>query len=257
MIEFNGSPLLDGQVAVVTGAGQGMGREIAIGLAAAGARVVVADVNIQATEETVALIAQQGGAAWSVHWDVSDPDQAQLVAARVHELAGDASILVNNAGIHRRGQFGEDGHFGTWREVMAVNLDGIMYGITAFLDQLKRTKGNIINLASIQSFTAAPNFTTAYAASKGGVAMLTKSLAVDLAQYGVRVNAIAPGFIETPQTAVSRANPDRVAFVMSHTPMKRAGRAEEMAGPAVFLASHLASFVTGVILPVDGGFLTL
>ncbi|MNY23768.1 2-dehydro-3-deoxy-D-gluconate 5-dehydrogenase [compost metagenome] len=172
-------------------------------------------------------------------------------------MAGDASILVNNAGIHRRGQFGEEGHFGTWREVMAVNLDGIMYGITAFLDQLKRTKGNIINLASIQSFTAAPNFTTAYAASKGGVAMLTKSLAVDLAQHGVRVNAIAPGFIETPQTAVSRANPDRVAFVMSHTPMKRAGRADEMAGPAVFLASHLASFVTGVILPVDGGFLTL
>jgi NAD(P)-dependent dehydrogenase (short-subunit alcohol dehydrogenase family) len=257
MIEFNGSPLLDGQVAVVTGAGQGMGREIAIGLAATGAKVVVADVNMQTTEDTVALITQQGGTAWSVLWDVSDPDQAKQVAARVHELAGDASILVNNAGIHRRGQFGEEGHFGTWREVMAVNLDGIMYGITAFLDQLKRTKGNIINLASIQSFTAAPNFTTAYAASKGGVAMLTKSLAVDLAQHGVRVNAIAPGFIETPQTAASRANPDRVAFVMSHTPMKRAGRADEMAGPAVFLASHLASFVTGVILPVDGGFLTL
>ncbi|MDR6858666.1 SDR family oxidoreductase [Variovorax guangxiensis] len=257
MIEFNGSPLLDGQVAVVTGAGQGMGREIAIGLAAAGAKVVVADVNMQTTEETVALITQQGGTAWSVLWDVSDPDQAKQAAIRVHELAGDASILVNNAGIHRRGQFGEDGHLDTWREVMAVNLDGIMYGITAFLDQLKRTQGNIINLASIQSFTAAPNFTTAYAASKGGVAMLTKSLAVDLAQHGVRVNAIAPGFIETPQTAVSRANPDRVAFVMSHTPMKRAGRADEMAGPAVFLASHLASFVTGVILPVDGGFLTL
>lgn len=257
MIEFNGSPLLDGQVAVVTGAGQGMGREIAIGLAAAGAKVVVADVNMQTTEETAALITQQGGTAWSVLWDVSDPDQAKQVAARVYELAGDASILVNNAGIHRRGQFGEESHFGTWREVMSVNLDGIMYGITAFLDQLKRTKGNIINLASIQSFTAAPNFTTAYAASKGGVAMLTKSLAVDLAQHGVRVNAIAPGFIETPQTAVSRANPDRVAFVMSHTPMKRAGRADEMAGPAVFLASHLASFVTGVILPVDGGFLTL
>ncbi|MDM0065248.1 SDR family oxidoreductase [Variovorax sp. J31P207] len=257
MIEFNGSPLLDGQVAVVTGAGQGMGREIAIGLAAAGAKVVVADVNMQTTEETGALIEQQGGTAWSVRWDVSDPDQARLAASRVHELAGDVSILVNNAGIHRRGQFGEEGHFGTWREVMAVNLDGMMYGITAFLDQLKRTKGNIINLASIQSFTAAPNFTTAYAASKGGVAMLTKSLAADLAQHGVRVNAIAPGFIETPQTAVSRANPDRVAFVMSHTPMKRAGRAGEMAGPAVFLASHLASFVTGVILPVDGGFLTL
>jgi NAD(P)-dependent dehydrogenase (short-subunit alcohol dehydrogenase family) len=257
MIEVDGTPLLAGKVAVVTGAGQGMGREMAFGLAHAGAKVVVADVNTKAVEETAAHIEQHGGMAWPVLWDVSNPELAVEVAARVHDLVGDISILVNNAGIHRRGQFGDEGHFGTWREVMSVNVDGILYGITAFLDQLKRTKGNIINLASIQSFTAAPNFTTAYATSKGAVAMLTKSLAADLAKDGVRVNAIAPGFIDTPQTAVSRSNPERVAFVMSHTPMKRAGRAEEMAGPAVFLASDLASFVTGVVLPVDGGFLTL
>ncbi|MGJ7491538.1 SDR family NAD(P)-dependent oxidoreductase [Variovorax sp. ZT4R33] len=257
MIEMNGSPLLQGQLAVVTGAGQGMGREIAIGLATAGARVVVADVNMQTMDETVSLISRVGGSAWPVRWDVSDPSQAQQAADRVQDLAGDASILVNNAGIHRRGEFGQEDQHRIWREVMAVNLDGMMYAITAFLEPLKRTRGSIINLASIQSFTAAPNYTTAYAASKGGVAMMTKSLAVDLAPHGVRVNAIAPGFIDTPQTAVSRANPERVAFVMSHTPMKRAGRADEMSGPAVFLASSLASFVTGVILPVDGGFLSL
>src|SRR5262249_9262065 len=131
------------------------------------------------------------------------------------------------------------------------------YAVTGFLEQLKRTRGSIINLASIQSFAAAPNDTTAYTTSKGAVAMLTKALAVELARYEIRVNAVAPGFIETPQTAISRANPDRMAFVLSHTPMKRVGQASEMSGPVVFLASSLASFVSGVVLPVDGGFLTL
>jgi NAD(P)-dependent dehydrogenase (short-subunit alcohol dehydrogenase family) len=145
----------------------------------------------------------------------------------------------------------------TWRDVMSVNVDGIMHAVTAFLDQLKQTRGNIVNLASIQSFAAAPNDTTAYTTSKGSVAMLTKALAVEFARYEIRVNAIAPGFIETPQTAISRANPDRMAFVLSHTPMKRVGQAKEMAGPVVFLASPLASFVNGTVLPVDGGFLTL
>lgn len=257
MLEQNGKPLLAGKVAVVTGAGQGMGKEIALGLARAGASVVVADVNESGISDTAREIASLGGTAWPVLWNVADATQASEIAKAVKELAGDISILVNNAGIHRRGTVGQEGHLETWREVMSVNLDGILFGITAFLDQLKRTQGNIINLASIQSFVAAPNDTTAYSTSKGAVAMLTKSLAVEFARYGIRVNALAPGFIETPQTAISRANPDRVAFVMSHTPMKRAGQAEEMAGPAVFLASPLASFVNGVVLPVDGGFLTL
>ena len=257
MIEYDGKPILADKVAVVTGAGQGMGREIAIGLAQAGAAVVVTDMNEAGVTETADMLKKLGGKAWPLVWDVSDPAQAPAIAGKVQELAGDISILVNNAGIHRRGLVDQDANFETWREVMGVNLDGILYGVTAFLEQLKRTQGNIINLASIQSFVVAPNDTTAYSTSKGAVAMLTKNLAVEFARYGIRVNALAPGFNETPQTAVSRANPDRVAFVMSHTPMKRVGQANEMAGPAVFLASNLASFVNGVVLPVDGGFLTL
>jgi len=257
MLELNGYPLLTGQVAVVTGAGQGMGYEIALGLAQAGASVIAADVNAATAAATANAIIKAGGKAWAVEWNVADPDAAERVAAQVKELAGDASILVNNAGIHRRGLVGAPEHLQTWREVMAVNVDGIMHAVTAFLEQLKRTKGNIVNLASIQSFAAAPNDTTAYSTSKGAVAMLTKSLAVEFARYQIRVNAVAPGFIETPQTAVSRANPDRMAFVMSHTPLKRVGQASEMAGPVVFLASPLASFVNGTVLPVDGGFLTL
>ena len=257
MLELNGHPLLSGQVAVVTGAGQGMGREIALGLAEAGAAVVVADVNGETASATAQAITKGGGKAWSLVWNVADPDEAARVAEQVKALAGNASILVNNAGIHRRGLTGAPEHLQTWREVMSVNVDGIMYGVTAFLEQLKLTRGCIINLASIQSFAAAPNDTTAYSTSKGAVAMLTKSLAVELARYEIRVNAVAPGFIETPQTAISRANPDRMAFVLSHTPMKRVGLAKEMAGPVVFLASPLASFVNGTVLPVDGGFLTL
>ncbi|QOG20862.1 SDR family NAD(P)-dependent oxidoreductase [Bradyrhizobium sp. SEMIA] len=257
MMELDGKPLLDGQAAVVTGAGQGMGKEIALGLARAGARVVVCDINAGAIEVTAGEIKQRGGTAWPLVWDVSDAADAARVAGKAKELAGDIAILVNNAGIHRRGLIGAPEHIETWRSIMAVNLDGVMFGITAFLEQLKRTRGCIINLGSIQSFTAAPNDTSAYTTSKGAVLMLTKALAVEFARYGVRVNGVAPGFIETPQTEASRANPDRVAFVLSHTPMKRFGRADEIVGPVVFLASPLASFVNGVMLPVDGGFLTL
>lgn len=257
MLEFNGRPLLGGKVALITGAGQGMGREIARGLAQAGASVVVADINKEAVEDAAAQIRAEGGIAWPVYWNVANCEEAPRIADAVQKLAGDISILVNNAGIHRRGHIGDAGYADVLREVMAVNVDGLFHAVSAFLEQLKRTGGNIINLASIQSFSAAPNDTTAYAASKGAVAMFTKSLAVELAKFGIRVNALAPGFIDTPQTAGSRANPDRVAFVLSHTPMKRIGKAEEMAGPAVFLASPLAEFVNGVVLPVDGGFLTL
>jgi NAD(P)-dependent dehydrogenase (short-subunit alcohol dehydrogenase family) len=234
-----------------------MGREIAFGLADAGAAVVAADVNSETVRATADEIEKRGGKAWAVEWDVASADDASRVAGQVRELAGDVSILVNNAGIHRRGLIGAPEHLKTWREVMSVNVDGVMYAVTAFLEQLKRTRGTIINLASIQSFAAAPNDTTAYTTSKGAVAMLTKALAVELARYEIRVNAVAPGFIETPQTAISRANPDRMAFVLSHTPAKRVGQAHEMSGPVVFLASPLASFVNGVVLPVDGGFLTL
>jgi NAD(P)-dependent dehydrogenase (short-subunit alcohol dehydrogenase family) len=234
-----------------------MGHEIALGLAQAGAAVFAADVNAQTAAATASAITEAGGKAWPVEWNVADPEAAQRVAAHVKEVAGDASILVNNAGIHRRGLVGAPEHLQTWREVMSVNVDGILHAVTAFLEQLKSTRGNIINLASIQSFAAAPNDTTAYSTSKGAVAMLTKSLAVEFARYQIRVNAVAPGFIETPQTAISRANPERMAFVLAHTPMKRMGQASEMAGPVVFLASPLASFVNGTVLPVDGGFLTL
>jgi NAD(P)-dependent dehydrogenase (short-subunit alcohol dehydrogenase family) len=137
---------------------------------------------------------------------------------------------------------------------MGVNATGVANMTRAFLDQLKETKGRIVNLGSIMSVTAGPGM-TAYAASKGAVAQMTKALAHDLAPDGVRVNAIAPGVIETPMTEATRANPDAIGRFMAHTPMGRPGRAEELVGPALFLASHASSYVTGALLPVDGGYL--
>jgi NAD(P)-dependent dehydrogenase (short-subunit alcohol dehydrogenase family) len=251
------SGLLRDRVAVVTGAGQGIGNAIARGLAVAGASVVVADVNQEAAAATARQIEAAGGRAWAMTWDVSDLAAGQAIAAEVLRIAGPASVLVNNAGIHSRSTIDAPEMIEKWRRIMAVNVDGVLFGVMAFLDQLKQTKGSIINMASIQSVIAAPNDTTAYTTSKGAILQLTKALAVELAPSGIRVNAIAPGFVRTPQTEASRDNPTRMAFIIGRTPLKRIGEADELAGPAVFLASPLSSFVTGVMLPVDGGFLAL
>jgi NAD(P)-dependent dehydrogenase (short-subunit alcohol dehydrogenase family) len=251
------SGVLSDRVAVVTGAGQGIGNAIACGLALAGASVVVADISQESAAATASQIEAAGGKAWAMTWDVSNLAAGRAVAAEVLRIAGPASVLVNNAGIHSRSTIDAPEMIERWRRIMAVNVDGVLFGVMAFLEQLKQTKGSIINMASIQSVIAAPNDTTAYTTSKGAILQLTKALAVELAPSGIRVNAIAPGFVRTPQTEASRDNPTRMAFIIGRTPLKRIGEAEELAGPAVFLASSMSSFVTGAMLPVDGGFLAL
>lgn len=249
--------LLNDRVAVVTGAGQGIGSAIALGLAAAGAKVVVTDLDEAAAKNTLFRIEAAGGRGWAMAWDVADSGAASAIASEVLRLAGPVSVLVNNAGVHSRSTLDAPGMIEKWRSIMGVNVDGVLFGVMAFLEQLKQTKGSIINMASIQSVIAAPNDTTAYSTSKGAVLALTKALAVELAPHGIRVNAIAPGFIRTPQTEASRESSARMAFVLGHTPMKRIGEPDELAGPAVFLASQMSTFVTGAMLPVDGGFLVL
>ena len=237
--------LLQGKLALVTGGGSGIGEGIARAFAENGARVIVADVN----EAGAARVAAETGGEYHV-LDVSDRAACDALAAKV----GPVSVLVNNAGIIRRGKLESGTARQDWDATMAINLDGPYNMVTAFLEQLKATKGSVINIGSIQSFVALPN-SAAYTASKGGVRALTKALAIELSPRGVRVNAIGPGMIATPLNADARQNPDYMANFAQRIPLGRLGEPADIAGPAVFLASDLARYVTGVTLPVDGGFL--
>ena len=245
---------IQGAVAVVTGAAQGNGRAIALGLAAAGARVACCDVQADAVRDLAAQIAADGGQAIAITLDVTDPAACVAAARAVSEGLGNAAILVNNAGIIRRTLPDAETFAADWDAVIAVNATGTMQMIRAFLTQLRATQGRIVNLGSIMSVTAGPGL-AAYAASKGAVLQLTKVLAHDLAPDGIRVNAIAPGVIETPMTEVTRADPAAIGRFMAHTPMRRPGRPEELVGPVLFLASDASSYMTGALLPVDGGYL--
>lgn len=243
--------ILDGRTILITGAGQGNGRGMALGMAAAGARIIAADLNPETAAETAESCG--GGAGW-LQLDIADRDAVVTAAAEVAGRFGPIDGLVNNAGILIRGKVEDDPDLEKWLKTINVNVSGCYSMTMAFLDQLKLTKGNIINIGSIQSFVATPN-SAAYTASKGAVIQLTKALSVELAKFGIRVNGIAPGVMRTPMTVETLSNEKARTALLSHIPLKRVGEAEELAGPAVFLASDMASYVTGVMLPVDGGYL--
>jgi NAD(P)-dependent dehydrogenase (short-subunit alcohol dehydrogenase family) len=243
--------LLDGRLALITGAGSGIGEAIAHAMTDTGARVVAVDIDGAAAERSAAAI---GRRAASFAHDVTDRAGCDRLAAEVRDRIGAISILVNNAGIIRRGTVTEPNTRADWDATLTVNLDGPYNMVTAFLDQLRETRGSIINIGSIQSFVALPN-SAAYTTSKGGVRMLTKALAIELSPLGIRVNAIGPGVTATPLNAKAREDPAYMANFTNRIPLGRIGTPEDIAGPAVFLASDMARYITGVTLPVDGGYL--
>jgi NAD(P)-dependent dehydrogenase (short-subunit alcohol dehydrogenase family) len=246
--------LLTGKRVLVTGAGQGNGRAIAIGMAQAGAELVLADLNADNCQETLDLA---GGAGGQTHrLDVSDRAQCLALAAALDGAGTPIDCLVNNAGILLRGRFDVSDSADFWDRTLAVNVNGPYNMVHAFLSQLEDRKGTIINIGSIQSFVAGSN-SVAYTTSKGAVLQMTKALAAELAPRGIRVNGIAPGVIRTPMTVETLADETKRRAFLRHIPMARPGEPEELAGPAVFLASELSSYVTGAMLPVDGGYLTV
>ena len=246
--------VLAGRIALVTGAGQGNGKAIAEGLAKAGARVIVTDLNGENAEAVAAQIDAAGGSALAYKLDVTSQDACRALAATVAAEVGNIDILVNNAGIIIREGLDSPKVASNLARTLDVNVMGTFLPTHAWLDALKATRGVIINVGSIASSTGIPNV-VGYSPSKGAVKLMTQALAVELAKDGVRVNAIAPGVIETPMTSYTREAPERLDKFMLRTPMARVGQPEELVGPVVFLASPMATYVTGVTLPVDGGFL--
>jgi 3-oxoacyl-[acyl-carrier protein] reductase len=251
-------PLLENHIAVVTGAGSGIGRAIASGYAREGARMVLLDVNEKAASEAAREIRDGGGKADAFALDVARREDCIAVAKQIADKVGQVSILVNNAGIvGRNGMLGAtEAVIKDWEDIIAINLTGVFNVTHAFLNPLRATKGRIVNIGSIQSFVHVRTPSSpAYTASKHGVLGFTRALAAELGKDGVRVNAIGPGFIETPINEKVRAsNPDVAKMFIGHTPLGRAGKPEDIVGPAIFLASDLSAYVTGSIVMADGGY---
>ena len=244
---------LSGKTALVTGANTGIGQAIAVGLARAGADIVV--VGRTTPTETAAAIQQAGHRFLSVQADLGWPGEAQSVIDQALQLAGRVDILVNNAGIIRRAEaleFTEQ----DWDDVLNVNLKTPFFLAQAAARAMLAagSGGKIINIASMLSFQGGIRVAS-YTASKSGVAGLTRLLANEWAAKGINVNAIAPGYVATHNTAALQADPNRNRDILARIPAGRWARPEDIAGTAVFLSSAAADYVHGAIIPVDGGWL--
>ncbi len=244
---------LTGALALVTGGGSGLGFAIAQGLGRAGAKVLLNGRDRAKLEAAAAALAGEGITVAIVPFDVTDPQAVEDGVAAAARQHGGLDILVNNAGVNRRQPL-EAFSYDDWRAVQAANLDGPFLVARAVVPAMKaRRRGKIVNVCSLASDLGRPNIVP-YAASKGGLRMLTRALAVELAPHNVQVNGIAPGFFKTEMNAALIADADFSAWVARRTPAGRWGEPAEIAGAAVFLASRAADYVTGHILYVDGGF---
>jgi gluconate 5-dehydrogenase len=244
---------LSGRIALVTGGGSGLGLAIAEGLARAGASVTINGRNAGKLEQARSTLAGTGVVVRTLAFDVSDADAVRRGIDSVLQAEQRIDIVVNNAAVNKRGPLDEYAD-SDWRALMASNLDGPFHVTRAVVPGMKaRRSGKIVNICSLASDLGRPNITP-YAVSKGGLRMLTRALAVELAPCNVQVNGIAPGFFRTEMNAPLIADAQFSAWVERRTPAGRWGDPPEIAGAAVFLASSAADYVTGAILHVDGGF---
>jgi len=244
---------LKGQVALVTGAGRGLGREMAIALAEAGADVAVVDIDVGTARETEKEIEKLGRESRAISADISKEKDVRSMVKKVKATFGRIDILVNNAGVVNNYP-AEKMRKKDWDRVMEIDATGVfLCSKEAGKEMIKQKKGNIINIASMSGIIAnTPQPQVHYNSAKAAVIMLTKSLAAEWARYNIRVNAIAPGYMGTEM--VRRVISEYGKYWFPLIPMGRIGKQEEIRGPVVFLASSASSYVTGSVLVMDGGY---
>lgn len=243
---------LDGKVAMVTGGAMGLGKGIASGFSSLGAKVVILDVNEQTGQETVKEIINKGGQACFYALDVTNSKQFEEVVEEIAQEFKRIDILVNNAGIAAKSNC-IDMQVEDWRRIIDINLTGAWIGSKVVAPiMIEQKAGKIINMCSMFGFVALAGL-TAYASSKGGISQLTKSLALELVEYNINVNAVAPAYIATELTNNARNDKERFEDILRRTPMRRLGTIEEIVGPVAFLASDLSNFMVGHTMLVDGG----
>lgn len=247
---------LTGRTAIITGAGQGIGAACAAALGEAGARVIVADMNAATAQATVAELASNNITAEAIALDVTDSNAVENTAAALTEKHGRIDILVNNAGVAVSDVRAEDTSDEHWRHHMRVNVDGVFWCCRAFGKRMLEAGGGaIVNIGSMSGFIVnKPQPQSFYNASKAAVHHLTKSLAAEWASRGVRVNAVAPTYIETPLTEFGMQDNAMYPTWLEMTPMARVGQPHEIASVVHFLASDAASLMTGAIVLADGGY---
>jgi NAD(P)-dependent dehydrogenase (short-subunit alcohol dehydrogenase family) len=244
---------LSGKTAVVTGGGRGLGSAIAIGMAAEGAHVLVVDRNRVAADDIVAQIKASGGSASAETLDISDREAVMAFGGRMREQYGKIEVLVNNAGIAPRIRLNDPNLMQMWDQVIDVNLTAQWDITVALLPTLKHSGASVIFVSSIAGFTA-PRSSAAYGATKAGVRSLVQYFARELGPLGGRANGLAPGRMKSDLMTVTGEAGEKF---LQRVPLGRVGETHEIAGPAVFLASDMSSYVTGVTIPIDGGYLAL
>ena len=246
---------LDDKIALVTGGGAGIGRAIAETFAREGAKVIIADCDGDAAKEVADAIVKSNGAASAHEVNVTDTAQVKKLIEEIGAAHGRLDVLVNNAGVGERGDFR---HLSdeAWARVWSVNLDGTVRCAREAFDLLKASgKASIINLSSIMA-TKHTRQMAVYSATKGAVSALSRSLAVEYAPYGIRVNTLLPGYVETALIGRYLSNPMIAKALLTQTPLRRFGTPQDIANAALFLASDEAAYITGASLNVDGGMAT-
>lgn len=244
--------ILDTKVALVTGAGSGIGLAIAELYAKEGAKVIVSDINEEHGNEAVAKIKSQGGEASFVKADTSNAEQVEALVKSTVKIYGKLDTACNNAGIGGEQELTGDYSLDSWRKVLSVNLDGVFYGCKYQLEQMDKNGGGVIvNIASIHGTVAAP-LSSAYTSAKHAVVGLTKNIGAEYGQKNIRCNAVGPAYIETP--LLESASGDMKEALIAKHPMGRLGKPEEVAELVLFLSSDKSSFMTGGYYLVDGGY---